>query len=54
MVTPAYFLGVVYAGRPLSLIHIYEVGGIVQDIDASEAKVINGYIDEVNKVRGTS
>lgn len=31
-----------------------EVGGIVQDIDASEAKVINGYIDEVNKVRGTS
>ena len=33
---------------------IDEVGGIVQDIDASEAKVINGYIDEVNKVRGTS
>ena len=28
---------------------IDEVGGIVQDIDASEAKVINGYIDEVNR-----
>ena len=25
-----------------------EVGGIVQDIDASEAKVINGYIDAVS------
>lgn len=31
-----------------------EVGGIVQDIDDSEAGVINGYIDEVNNVRGTS
>ena len=33
---------------------IDEVGGIVQDLDDSEVKVINGYIDEVNKVRGTS
>lgn len=32
---------------------IDEVGGIVQDLDDSEVKVINGYIDEVNKVRGT-
>lgn len=31
-----------------------EVGGILQDIDDSEAGVINGYIDEVNNVRGTS
>ena len=33
---------------------IDEVGGIVQDLDDSEVKVINRYIDEVNKVRGTS
>lgn len=31
-----------------------EVGGVVQDIDSSEAGVINNYITEVNNVRGTN
>lgn len=30
-----------------------EIGGISQDLDASEVNVINEYIDEINGVRGT-
>lgn len=33
---------------------IDELGGIEMDITADETKYINGYIDEVNEVRGTS
>ena len=33
---------------------IDSIGGIEQEIDESEVAVINGYIDEVNKLRGTS
>lgn len=33
---------------------IDKVGGVEQDITEAEVKYINGYIDETNKVRGTS
>lgn len=33
---------------------IDDMGGVDQDVDSAEVKYINGYIDEVNRVRGTS
>ncbi len=33
---------------------IDDMGGVDQDIDSAEVQYINGYIDEVNRVRGTS